>query len=155
MKKINKKNKLIGAALIIAAIAFAGTASTAVLTVPAGVGSTLGYDTTTVTGGTVVSMHYNLVSTATPDTISTVTVRVADPTGGSTPLLGIRLDTSVTSNTVQTDCGTPTQVGAPGTDWIFICGKTTAPESGTALDTAANAVNALTLATNYLTIQNV
>jgi hypothetical protein len=77
MKKINKKNKLIGAALVIAAIAFAGTASTADLTIGTGVG-TLGYKAQTVAGGTVVAIRYTL-SAANPALITHVLVDIKDP----------------------------------------------------------------------------
>jgi hypothetical protein len=164
--KINKKTKLIGAALVIAAIAFAGTASTAALTVPVGIGATLGFDTSTVTGGTVIDMHYNLSSAGSPDTITSVTVVVVDPArtnGNLVPQLGIRLGDGV-STTAETDCGTGVQSGGsagvhetvPGLgDQVNAAATSVVTFTCTGLDTASDAVNALTLTSNNLTIQNV
>jgi len=165
MMKINKKSKLIGAALVIAAVVFAGTASTAALTRPTGVGETLGFSAFDVTGGTVVSIRYNLTPQTgqLPDLINTVTVVVVDPAlvnGNLVPSLEIRIDTSPTSTTAQTNCGTGVQSGASagvpgagvgtvagaGSVVTFTCGS---------LDDASDVVNAVTLAKAALTIQNV
>lgn len=160
--KINKKSKLIGAALVIAAVVFVGTASTAALVRQAGVGATLGYDAITVAGGTVVSMHYNLSNATNPDTIATVTVVVVDPAitnGNLVPTLEIRIDKTPTAATAQTSCGAGVQSGdtagvagagvgtvaGPNSVVTFTCGT---------LDDATGAVNALTLTNAYMTIQN-
>jgi len=164
--KINKKSKLIGAALVIAAVVFAGTASTAALTRPTGVGATLGFNAIDVSGGTVVSIRYNLVAAVVvddPDTINTVTVVVVDPAitnGNLVPSLEIRIDTSPTSSTLQTNCGTGVQSGASagvpgaGIGTVAGAGSVVTFTCGT-LDDAADAVNALTLTKASLTIQNV
>lgn len=74
--RINKK--LVGAALVVAAIAFTGAASTASNTVAAGAGR-LGYSDTVVTGGTINSITYSLDS-AHPPLLTAVHINVTDMT---------------------------------------------------------------------------
>jgi hypothetical protein len=165
MKKINKKNKLIGAALVIAAIAFAGTASTAALTVGTNVG-TLGYKAQTVLGGTVVAVRYTLGNGATPATIDHVLVEIKDPNldvGALpvTPLATIILTDGVTPGTflvcapgVHT-AGTPAAVTgtfvstAASADSTFISDCTTVGAT-----TNTGVINALTLTGIEITVQN-
>ena len=86
--RINKK--LVGAALIVAAIAFTGAASTASNTVAAGAGR-LGYSDTTVTGGTINSTNQ------TADKASyTPTTGLTDPAGNT--MLANRFDSVTNSN---------------------------------------------------------
>ena len=74
--RINKK--LVGAALVVAAIVFGGAASTASNTVAAGAGR-LGFSDTTVSGGTINSIRYSLYS-AHPPLLTAVTINVDDMT---------------------------------------------------------------------------
>ena len=75
---MRNKKKLVGAALIVAAIAFTGAASTASNTVAAGAGR-LGYSDTVVTGGTINSITYSLDS-AHPPLLTAVHINVNDLT---------------------------------------------------------------------------
>jgi hypothetical protein len=70
--------KLVGAALIVAAIAFTGAASTASNTVAAGAGR-LGFSDTVVSGGTINSINYDLDS-AHPPLLTAVHIEVEDMT---------------------------------------------------------------------------
>ena len=166
MKKINKKNKLIGAALVIAAIAFAGTASTAALTVAPNVG-TLGYKNQTVLGGTVVAVRYTLGNGATPATIDHVLVEIKDPNldVGALPVTPL-------ATIILTDGATPGTflVCAPGTHTAgtaaipdvngFIATPATANSTFISDCTTVGAttntgvINALTLTGIEITVQN-
>lgn len=73
--RFNKK--LVGAALVVATIAFSGAASTASNTVAAGTGR-LGYSNTTVTGGEVVSITYNVDTANVPPLMTEVIIDVVD-----------------------------------------------------------------------------
>ena len=75
---MRKNKKLVGAALVVAAIAFTGAASTASNTVAAGAGR-LGFSDTTVTGGTINVISYS-VDTAHPPLLTDVHIEVEDLT---------------------------------------------------------------------------
>ena len=69
---------MVGAALVIAAIAFAGSASTASNTVATGAGR-FGYSDTVVTGGTINSINYS-VDSSHPPLLTDVHINVTDMT---------------------------------------------------------------------------
>ena len=163
--QINKK--LVGAALVVTAIIFAGTASTAALTVGANVG-TLGFKSQTVLGGTVVSVKYGLGNTADPATIDTVTVEILDPNldVGALPVVPVATIILTDGTTPGTflvctpgvHSGTGTQavldgdgfIATPATDdstWNSVCTTVSAT-------TNAGAIDALTLTGISITVQN-
>lgn len=92
--RFNKK--LVGAALVVATIAFSGAASTASNTVAAGTGR-LGYSNTTVTGGEIVSISYNVDTGTVPPEMTQVIIDVVDLVPDAT--VRVRLDAATNWDT--------------------------------------------------------
>lgn len=163
--KTNKK--LIGIALVVTAIIFAGTASTAALTIGSNVG-TLGYKAQTVLGGTVVSIKYGLGNGADPSTIDTVTVEIKDPNLdvgalGVVPVATIILTDGTTPGAflictpgVQSATGTAAVLDASGIITTAASADATFNSVCTTVSATTNAgvINALTLTGINVTVQN-
>lgn len=129
--RFNKK--VVGAALIVATIAFTGAASTASNTVAAGAGR-LGYSNTVVTGGTINSINYDL-DTAEPPLLTAVHIEVEDLTPDA--VVSVQLNAGGNLDTC-----TQGAVGVSPTSHIYDCTLT-----------GANAALSADLLTNtYITI---
>ena len=95
-----RKSKLIGAAAIAAVVAAGGAAFTNSNTFASGATAPLtGYASTSVSGGTINSMKYNL--NAAGDNVDTVTLVLANDTTGSSVSIGF-------NGGATTPCGTGT-----------------------------------------------